>query len=60
MARKKKRLIDQIYNGAFANAELTQSSKNALLTAGGILAAGVVASLIINQNGLDRNKKRIN
>lgn len=50
MAKKKrKRLIDQIYNGAFENAELTQSSKNTMLTAAGIILAGVIGSIVITQ-----------
>jgi hypothetical protein len=28
MKRKRKRLIDQLYNGAFKNLEFTQSAKN--------------------------------
>lgn len=50
MAKKKrKRLIDQVYNGAFENAEFSPGSKNAILTAAGIILAGIVGSIIITQ-----------
>lgn len=34
MKKKRKRIIDQIYNGAFEGATLTQSSKNAIINSG--------------------------
>lgn len=48
---KRKRLIDQLYNGAFENATLSNSSKRALFGAGGILLAGLLISLQIRKNG---------
>jgi len=46
MKKKRKRIIDQIYNGAFNGAELTQSSKNALINSGFI----IIAALWIGNN----------
>ena len=34
MKKKRNKLKDQIFNGAFENAELTQTSKNALINSG--------------------------
>ncbi len=48
---KRKRLIDQIYNGAFENATLSNKSKRALFGAGGILLSGLLISLMIRKNG---------
>ena len=47
----KKRLIDQIYNGAFENATLSRSSKRALYNAGAIVLFSALGALIIRQNG---------
>lgn len=41
---KRKRLIDQIYNGAFENAEFTQSSKATFYSMGAILLLGFILS----------------
>jgi hypothetical protein len=46
MKRKRKRLIDQVYNGAFEGLELTKSSKNALINSGLL----IIASLWIANN----------
>jgi hypothetical protein len=40
MAKKKKRLLDKLYNGAFENAELSAGSKRALTNSGLILLFG--------------------
>jgi hypothetical protein len=48
---KRKRIIDQVYNGAFENANLSNSSKRALFGAAGILIAGILISLKISKNG---------
>jgi hypothetical protein len=50
MARKRKRILDQIYNGAFENAELSPGSKAALMQSGLILLLGVVLSTAITKN----------
>ena len=39
--KKRKRIIDQIYNGAFEGATLTQSSKNALINSGIMILASL-------------------
>ena len=50
MKKKRKRFIDQIYNGAFKGATLTKSSKNALINSGVmILAAFWIAKNIEKQ-----------
>lgn len=41
---KRKRLIDQIYNGAFENAEFTQDSKATFYSMGIILLLGIILS----------------
>lgn len=41
MKKKRKRLIDQVYNGAFNGATLTKSSKNALVNSGLIILASI-------------------
>lgn len=44
---KKRRIIDQIYNGAFENAELTKDSKQVFVNCGFmILGAGLISILI--------------
>lgn len=46
MKKKRKRIIDQIYNGAFEGATLTKSSKNAIVNSGLI----ILAALFISNN----------
>jgi hypothetical protein len=47
MAKKKRRLIDQIYDGAWENMELSKSSKQAVNTSGLILVLGIVGAFAI-------------
>lgn len=47
MVKKKKRLIDQIYNGAWENMELSATSKRAINTSGLILVLGIVGAIAI-------------
>jgi hypothetical protein len=42
--KKRKRLIDQVYNGAFENAELSADSKRTMYSAGLILLLGYILS----------------
>lgn len=49
MKYKRKRLIDQVYNGAYNGAELTKSSKNALINSGLIILASVWIANNINK-----------
>lgn len=49
MKYKRKRLIDQIYNGAYNGAELTKSSKNALVNSGLIIILALWVSNNINK-----------
>jgi len=42
MAKKKKRLLDQLYNGAYENAELSAASKKTLYLSAGIITAGLL------------------
>lgn len=48
MKKKRKRLIDQIYNGAFENADFDQSTKNALYGSGFIILIGLMVNYTIN------------
>lgn len=48
---KRKRIIDQVYNGAFENATLSNSSKRAILGAASIVIAGFIISQQIVKNG---------
>jgi hypothetical protein len=41
---KRKRLIDQIYNGAFENAEFTQDTKATFYSMGIVLLLGFILS----------------
>jgi hypothetical protein len=41
MKKKRKRIIDQICNGAFEGATLTKSSKNAIVNSGLIILAAL-------------------
>lgn len=41
MKKKRKKLKDQIFNGAFENAELNNSSKNALVNSGLLIVAAL-------------------
>ena len=49
MKQKRKRIIDQLYNGAFNGATLTKSSKNALINSGIIILASVWIAKNINK-----------
>lgn len=51
--KKRKRLIDQIYNGAFENLDFDKSTKNAFYGSAFIILVG----LIINQTINARNRK---
>ncbi len=46
MKKKRLKLKDQIFNGIYQNAELTQSSKNALINSGLL----IVGAWIISNN----------
>ena len=47
---KRKRILDQIYNGAFNNLELSQKSKNALVNSGLLIGLSLLASFYIISN----------
>jgi hypothetical protein len=47
MAKKKRRIIDQIYNGAWENMEFSKASKQAVNTSGLILLLGIVGAITI-------------
>jgi hypothetical protein len=47
----KPNILEQIYGGAFENANLAKSSRRALYSAGGILLIGAITALIIKKNG---------
>lgn len=47
---KKRRIIDQLYNGAFEKSKLTKSSRNALITSGTIIGAAALLSLLIQRS----------
>ena len=47
MAKKKRRLIDQIYNGAWENMEFSKASKQAMNTSALILVFGIVGAIAI-------------
>ena len=47
--KKRKRLIDQIYNGVFENAELTKDTRNVLINSGVIIILGIAASYAIQK-----------
>jgi hypothetical protein len=51
MKKKRKRIIDQIYNGAFEGATLTKSSKNALINSGMIILSAFWIANNIKKNG---------
>ena len=42
MKKKRNKLKDQIFNGALKNAELTQSSKNALINSGLLIVGAYI------------------
>jgi hypothetical protein len=48
MKKKRKRLIDQIYNGAFENVEFDRSTKNAVLNSALIILVGMAVNYSIN------------
>ena len=52
MAKKKKRLIDQIYNGAFENATLTPSSKKVFYQSAAIIVSAGIISYFIGRGKL--------
>ena len=52
MAKKKKRLIDQIYNGAFENAILTPSSKKTLINSAALIVGAGIVSFFISRGKL--------
>jgi hypothetical protein len=47
MAKKKKRLIDQIYNGAFENMELSKGSQSAINASALIVGLGIIGAIAI-------------
>ena len=47
--KKKKRFIDQLYNGMWNNLDYTQSTKNTFINSGIILLLGAVASVVISK-----------
>lgn len=47
MAKKKKRLIDQIYNGAFENMEFSKGSQSAINASALILGLGIFGAIAI-------------
>jgi hypothetical protein len=47
MAKKKRRLIDQIYNGAFENYEFSKSSRSTVYNCGFIIGLGLLAAVSI-------------
>jgi len=49
MKKKRKRLIDQIYNGAFENAEVHKDTKKAFYGAGIIVFLGLLVNYSINK-----------
>jgi hypothetical protein len=48
--KKRRRLVDQLYNGAFENAEFAPETKRSFYTSIGLIAAGVIGSIIITQS----------
>jgi len=48
--KKSKRLVDQIYNGAFENASFAPATKRSFYTSLGLIAAGVIGSILITQS----------
>lgn len=61
MAKKRKRLIDQVYNGAFNNMDYAPATKKAFRTSAGILITGVIISFYVSQNEqIYRKPKRSN
>ena len=49
MKKKRKKLKDQIFNGIYKNAELTQSSKNALINSALLIVGAFIFSKNIDQ-----------
>lgn len=47
--KKKKRFIDQFYNGIWNNLDATQSTKNVFINSGIILLLGAAASIVITK-----------
>lgn len=47
MAKKKKRIIDQIYNGAFENMELSKGSQSAINASALIVGLGIIGAIAI-------------
>jgi len=48
--KKRSRLVDQIYNGAFKNASFAPATKRTFYSSLGLIAAGVIGSIIITQS----------
>jgi hypothetical protein len=47
--KKKKRVIDQLFNGMWNNLDYTQSTKNVFINSGIILLLGAAASIVITK-----------
>ena len=47
---KRKRILDQIYNGAFTNLELSKKSKAAFINSGLLIGLSLLASFYIISN----------
>ena len=47
--KKKKRFIDQFYNGIWNNLDTTKSTKNVFINSGIILLLGAAASIVITK-----------
>lgn len=61
MAKKRKRLIDQVYNGAFRNMDYAPETKQTFKKATTILITGVIISLYVSSNEqIYRKPKRSN
>lgn len=50
MAKKRKRLIDQFYNGAFNNLDYAPTTKQTFRKATAIIITGVIISLYVSKN----------